>query len=311
MVENELLVSVIVLSYNSEKTIVDTLDSIYNQTYEKIELIVTDDCSKDNTKEIVLKWIANHSSRFVAVKTNFKKSNSGVSINGDEGINLSVGKWIKCIAADDKLLEKCIESNIKYVKEHKCHIVFSNMHYLQNGKTIIEMEEDLKEKLNTFSFMNVNQQYNKLLQENPLPAPTAFFSRELYEMVGGFDKEICMIEDWPFWIKVVKAGIHIFYNNDFTVIYRMSDNSISRDSNFWKEAKKVKEKYCYPNISKKHILYFYHERWRDMKYLCRAKVKDYRMICILIELIFGILWPPGLAQYIKSVFRCYRNKKGV
>lgn len=59
------LVSVAVVTYNSSKTVLETLDSIYNQTYPNLELIVSDDCSPDNTVEICREWIAGHSRRFI------------------------------------------------------------------------------------------------------------------------------------------------------------------------------------------------------------------------------------------------------
>lgn len=303
MMEEKILVSVIVLSYNSENTITDTLDSIYNQTYQEIELIISDDCSKDATKDVVESWLENHNGRFVSVKTNFKERNAGVAINGDEGVRLSTGTWIKCIAADDKLIESCIEKNLKYVYENNSQIVFSNMHYVRKGETVTKEEDCLRNKLKLFSHLDVSEQYQKLLIENPLPAPTAFFSRKLYDSVGGFDRDICMLEDWPFWIRVTKSGVRIAYNDLYTVVYRMSDNSVSHNDNFWKEAKKVKEKYCYPNIPKKKFLYFYHENWHNMMWLCRNKVKDSRIKCILVSLIFGVFWPPYLVKYVKSIIR--------
>lgn len=62
------LVSVSIITYNSSSTILETLDSIYSQSYQNIELIVSDDCSTDNTVEICKKWIDEHKDRFVRVE---------------------------------------------------------------------------------------------------------------------------------------------------------------------------------------------------------------------------------------------------
>lgn len=296
------LVSVIVLSYNSEQTIVDTLESIYNQTYSKIEIIIADDCSKDNTKERVEEWIERKKARFVDIKSNFKEKNSGVAINGNEGIRLASGEWIKCIAADDKLLPNCIQDNYSYVTKNHCEIVFSNMHYfVENNRIKREFETKLRKNLLTFCSYDAAKQYKKILRQNPFPAPTAFFSKKLYDKVGGFDEEICMVEDWPFWIRILKEGIPIEYNDVFTVMYRVSNTSISHNSNFWIREKQIKKKYCYPNINKWHILYFYHEKWNDLKWICRNKVASSRICSIIVELVFGIFWPPYLFQYFHAV----------
>lgn len=84
---NNILVSCTVLSYNSAKTILETLESIKAQTYQNIELIVSDDCSKDNTVELCRQWIAVNKNRFVRVVLLTVKENTGVCANGNRAID--------------------------------------------------------------------------------------------------------------------------------------------------------------------------------------------------------------------------------
>ncbi len=72
------LISVPVVTYNSSKTVLETLDSIYNQTYENLELIVSDDCSTDNTVDICQEWINAHKERFVRTELLVDEKNTGV-----------------------------------------------------------------------------------------------------------------------------------------------------------------------------------------------------------------------------------------
>ena len=72
------LVSVPVITYNSSKTVLETLDSIYNQTYQNLELIVSDDCSTDNTVGICREWIEAHKKRFVRTELLTVEKNTGV-----------------------------------------------------------------------------------------------------------------------------------------------------------------------------------------------------------------------------------------
>lgn len=113
------LVSVVVITYNSSKYILECLDSIYNQTYQNIELIITDDCSKDNTVEVCKKWLEQFSDRFIQTKQITTTINTGTSANCNRGISETMGKWYKIIAGDDRLLKNCIEDNIHYVVNHK------------------------------------------------------------------------------------------------------------------------------------------------------------------------------------------------
>jgi alpha-1,3-rhamnosyltransferase len=75
------LVSVRVITYNSSKTVIETLDSIYNQTYPNIELIISDDCSKDDTVAICREWVNQHKERFARTEILTVPQNTGVSAN--------------------------------------------------------------------------------------------------------------------------------------------------------------------------------------------------------------------------------------
>ena len=66
------LITVVVVAYNSSSFIIEALDSVYNQTWRKIELIVTDDCSNDNTVELCHSWMDIHKSRFVRIMAHRK-----------------------------------------------------------------------------------------------------------------------------------------------------------------------------------------------------------------------------------------------
>ena len=81
------LVSVVIVTYNSSRFVKETLESVYEQTYQKIELIVTDDCSIDNTNDVVRNWIQNHSDRFVRCVHVIAPHNSGIGKNCNRGLN--------------------------------------------------------------------------------------------------------------------------------------------------------------------------------------------------------------------------------
>lgn len=293
------LVSIIVISYNAQDSIIQTLDSAYRQNYKKLELIIVDDCSKDKTKQVVEEWIEQNNSRFQKIKTVFSKINQGVTINMIHGLCQAEGKWIKCIAADDVLLENCIKDNMDFVKKYNAEIVFSNMQYFSSNGLLNNNSEELRKQLHKFFGKTIQKQKNQLMKENVLPAPSAFFSRELYNKIGGFDQDIKMMEDWPFWIKISQSNIKFYYMDKFTVKYRVSENSVSHSGHFYQVQQQVKRKYCYPNIPKYHIWYYYHEKVFGMK--CRLQ-DNLAIGCTrykIIEIIYGILWFPQLVKLLK------------
>src|SRR5450759_2313112 len=97
------LVSIIVVTYNSSKYVLETLESAKAQTYQNIELVVSDDCSTDDTVEICRKWIEENNDRFVRTTLVTSPENKGIPANCNRGIKASKGEWIKLIAGDDLL----------------------------------------------------------------------------------------------------------------------------------------------------------------------------------------------------------------
>ena len=91
--EQQPLVSVVVITYNSSATVVETLESIKNQTYQNIELIVSDDYSNDNTIEITSEWLKKNSSRFEKSLLLRADHNAGTSANCNRGVRATSGLW--------------------------------------------------------------------------------------------------------------------------------------------------------------------------------------------------------------------------
>jgi len=134
------LVSVRVLTYNSSEYIVETLNSVYNQSYNNIELVVSDDCSKDNTVGICQEWIDNHKSRFVRVVYLTSPVNTGVCANSKRSMDATTGEWIKGIGGDDLLTHNAIEQFVSFCEEKKCDICASRMGYIDENGNDLEIK---------------------------------------------------------------------------------------------------------------------------------------------------------------------------
>lgn len=110
------LISVIVVTYNSAKTIIDTLDSIKAQTYPNIEIIVTDDCSKDDTIALATTWLQENHLKGTIVSAN---TNKGVPANMNQGLRASSSRLFKFIAGDDLLYPNAIDEFYRYYQREK------------------------------------------------------------------------------------------------------------------------------------------------------------------------------------------------
>jgi len=219
-----MIVSVVVITYNSSKTVISTLESILNQTYgsQNIELIISDDASTDDTVKVIQDWLSLYKNSFYKVLLNTNSINLGVSGNINTGWKIASSQWIKSIAGDDLLDEKCIELNVNYVKENlDCKILFSKIKSFGQANIITPTLQDLK-----FFTKNSKQQYNWLSFSSFNIAPSSFINTNLLKEVNYADEKYRMIEDLPLWLKITKAGYKLHFLNVITVYYRV-DESVS------------------------------------------------------------------------------------
>lgn len=268
---SDILISVVVVAYNAEDYIEKALNSIKNQTYKNIELIITDDCSKDRTYELCKAWIQKNKNRFISTKLVHTKQNSGVVVNLNNGCKLVTGDWVKILSGDDLLPEDCLELYMKYVIENNIDMICCSRSISfveQNGDIrFVDSKPDPYTK-KVFS-MSSHMQYKKMLMEYVILLPTtAFIAKKLYETVGLYDEEFPEIEDQPFFLKIAKNGIKIEYCDDIIgYLHRTEIDSISQTTTglmniaaFKVNGKlhKQDKKFVLPNVPKYHLIFYYH-----------------------------------------------------
>ena len=266
---NDLLVSVIVLSYNSEKTILATLNSIFFQTYGNIELIIQDDCSTDCTINIIREWVEDKKKRFKNVIISKNNKNVGISSNANKGLQLASAEWIKYIAADDILLPDCIKDNMFFMQKYdKRTTLFSGMFpFKQEGNKIEFWKMDREEKayITHFFHADIRKQKKYILKRDILLSPTLFINKQVIEELNGFDERIRNIEDWPLKIKLFQNNYRVVYMPKTTVLYRQGE-SVSHSINKMFKEEHIRQKrllktiFCYPYISKVQFWYYFEEQ---------------------------------------------------
>lgn len=226
------LTSIIVITYNSSKYVLETLESIKNQTYKNIELIISDDCSSDNTINICREWIDINKERFVRTEVITVEINTGISANCNRGVRMSKGIWIKAIAGDDILCSNAISEYISFVNENNHEICCSKMELF--GEDQATVENNIKIYAQFFSLMELPLKKQKKLIRKQLyiPGPGIIFSRYLYDLVDGFDERFPMGEEWPFYLKIFEEGFTIPLLSKDLVRYRITDISACRGNRF-------------------------------------------------------------------------------
>ncbi|WP_293872255.1 glycosyltransferase family 2 protein [Flavobacterium sp.] len=262
-----MLVSVPITTYNSSDFILETLESIYNQNYNDLELIISDDFSRDGTIEKVDQWI-----KLERVKTRFARiefikvtQNTGVSANCNRCINSSHSEWIMMVAGDDILLPNCIEENMKFVaKNQEAKIIFSQVRVY---KDTFEEKNFLKtiphqypNNLMHHSFSAHDQYKILLLSDRISYTPSFFLNKKAILNVGGYDETNRLVEDYPMWLKLTGSGEKLYYFHKETVGYRMHSNATNNNgqdvlvksslvNNY-----QIRKKYAHPHLSKLLVL---------------------------------------------------------
>ena len=242
------LVSVRVITYNSSRTVIETLDSIKNQTYQNIELIISDDCSPDNTVEVCEAWLEANKSRFARTELITVTQNTGTAANINRAIRACHGEYIKGIAGDDILEPECISININNIGD--ALMAISDLVYF-DGDRILPAPFDSKI---LYALTHLPRKERVKLYSRTLAffnPPTQFSSKKLTESIGVFDENSTVLEDIPFYFKVFDSDCKLTYIQKTTVRYRSSgiSHDPKRQMSFQRMISDAFYKYCRPNLS--------------------------------------------------------------
>ena len=218
------LVTVAVLVYKNAQYLCDCLSSIFEQNYDNIQLIISDDGSPDFSCAQVEKFIrssnaANIESYFVHTMEN----NGGTSKNFNYALSYAKGTYIKYIAADDLFFdENALGYLVTTAEENHGNVVIArapnyDMYLNQHEWTYPSdkhwemMKTGAKDPRYFFGIMS---------QYCLISAPATLFRTEFLRKHGGADEHYPLIEDWPLWMKMLRSGEMFTFLDRPVVIYR-------------------------------------------------------------------------------------------
>ncbi len=223
------LVSVIIPSYNYERHLPYTLDCLINQSYQHVEIIVVDDGSKDNTRELMQRYLKRDSRIFYIYQ-----ENKGLSSSRNLGIYHAKGTYIQFLDADDLISSDKIALQVEHFSDHPdLYISYTAGYYFKDQqplkwfKNVFLTEEDWMPKLKDSS----SEAVDALVRRNIMPVNSALVRRSLFEKAGLFDEDLRSLEDWDFWLRCAFLDIKIRYLEDeraFALV-RVHENSMSQD----------------------------------------------------------------------------------
>ncbi|MBI6118549.1 glycosyltransferase [Salegentibacter maritimus] len=228
---SDIELSIITPCYNQAEYLEDSLGSILNQEYKKWECIIVDDGSTDNTRKVVKKWLI--------IDKRFKyiyQSNAGVCNARNKGIYAAKGKFILPLDADDKISKEYTYKAMQIFKgnpEQRLVYCLAEKFGISSGLW----------ELPPFSLRG--------LAERNMIFNSAIFKKDDWRRVGGYDnKMVNGLEDWEFWISILKDGGKVEQLKHVGCYYRIKE--ISRNSKLNKD--NTIELYRY--LSYKHSKFF-------------------------------------------------------
>ena len=208
---NEKLVSVITPTYNSAEFISRTIESVQAQTYQNWEMIIVDDCSKDNTKELVEKYMQDDA----RIKYHLLEVNSGAAVARTTAMRLAKGSYMAFLDSDDIWMPDKLDRQIKWMTDNG--YAFSCTAYAQ----IDENDKALGKVIKTVK----RTDYNRLLLDCPVGNSTVIYD---VDSMGKFEvPNIRKRNDDALWLQMLKKEKYIWGMPDVLMKYRIRQNSIS------------------------------------------------------------------------------------
>lgn len=217
------VVSVICICFNHEAFVEYAINSVLNQTYKNIELIVVDNGSSDNSytiiQEIIQKNPAIKFLRFSETVSNTKAFNTA--------FKQSLGTYLIDLSADDVLLEDCIENQVDFFAQQPDNVglIFGNAYHINKNGTRVKpyFEVDERDKVTDFLLHKTN--YLRLLSTGVIMCSVAsMFTRKHFEILKGYNEEL-FFEDLDYWLRLSKV-FEIKFLDVFLVEKRFLQNSL-------------------------------------------------------------------------------------
>jgi len=198
------LVSIIIPVYNGEKFIIETLDSVFAQTYRPIEAIVIDDGSIDKTAEIVKSYQRlNYQTGTQGSLIYIHQKNSGPSKARNTGIKAAKGDYIAFLDADDLWTPMKLERQMEYItSNNKISLVFGDMKVFNDKGISADSSFKKKGYPPCDERGRVLNAFERLVEKNYIPSGTVLLKKKCFENAGYFDESISHGEDYDLWLRI-------------------------------------------------------------------------------------------------------------
>ena len=244
-------ISIVIPIYNSERYLKRCIDSIVNQTYKNLEIILINDGSTDDS----IKIIKNYQKKDNRIRI-IDKSNTGVSDSRNMGIEMATGDFISFVDSDDTLDIHFFEHAIRFFDEEKVDIVCTNFNYDISGKIKQNKSFHSKKVLNYLALNPESRYYVTTVWAK-------IFKSEIVKNIK-FDRNIYYSEDTLFYTESALQANYIYFLNEYLYNYYINNQGAMKNKDL--------KKYSTDLLARKKILDIYEQHKLSKNLIKNAKI---------------------------------------
>jgi len=218
---SEVLVSVIVPCYNQGRFVGEALESVFGQTYARVEVILVDDGSTDDLEAALKPFAGRRSLRVI------RQENRGLTAARNRGLAEAQGSLLQFLDADDWLDPEKLARQIAVLAANpEVGLVYSDYYLVYNNVDLCERDtvaDRCDDPFNPDLFLT-------WWIQGVFPPCAALVRTEWIQRVGGFNTQLQAYEDYEFWLRLSAHGCQVRYLPDRLAYYRQHDGSMTADS---------------------------------------------------------------------------------
>lgn len=206
------LVSIITPAFRVASVIEETIKSVIAQTHTNWEMLIAEDCSPDNTRDVIRQW-AQNDPRIRLIEL---ERNGGPAVARNAALECASGRWIAFLDSDDLWLPQKLERTLEHSKSHKAALTFTGFCRITTDGSVTSGYVSTPRRMS----------YRQLLGNTAIATSTVLLDRN---MVGDVRMKKTYYDDFDCWLQILKRG-HLAYGLDEDLMrYRMMGQSVSRN----------------------------------------------------------------------------------
>ena len=271
-------VSICIPTYNGAQFIRKTLESVLNQSYQNIEVIVNDDCSTDNTMDIV------RSMNDSRIKIYANEENLGLVRNWNMTVSYATGEFVKLMCQDDLLCEGAIDVQVRLLNMYPSSSLSIGNTYVIDARDRIVMN---RRRFKKAQIIDGKKYAKKSFRGRNIYSepPNILYRTEDFYKLGEYDTELSYTPDWDFGIKLSYLG-NVACTESYIMKFRVSDSS---------ETSRLYTKMLKESIKDSDLLIKKHKK------LEKIKISNFDIVIFMIII--------RLAAIVRLIFLNINNKK--